>query len=415
VESCAFNPLNPDQLFATTEWQGLWVSNNINDAEPVFEEIENYNFMHPFRVFFNPFNLSEIWIASFGNGLKTGTANVGSQEHTIELIAGWNSLSSYLIPAQTALEDVFAPIADKLIIAQTMTGIYYPDQNINTIGCWESHSAFKVKTNAACLLTIEGEQETNPAVQLNAGWNLLPVVTPNGAEPADLFSPVNGFVIAKEIAGTGVYWPQYNINSIGYIVPGRAYYVLMTASGVVDFTGMKKSQNLPGFDHENLKGFQDLTGFGIASTSSSHTIAILPDALKGFEPGTIIGAYDQAGNCFGAAVINSKFISITVFGDDPTTAEKDGFFEGELIFFKSLTDLNPIFNPTLPQSNSLFTENGLSAITGFETVTGIGNEGLESAISIDPKNLCCPNCKSYLCKMQSINKFNLSFRRNSAF
>ncbi len=73
VESCAFNPLNPDQLFATTEWQGLWVSNNINDAAPLFEEVENYNFMHPFRVFFNPYNHHEIWVTSFGNGLKTGS------------------------------------------------------------------------------------------------------------------------------------------------------------------------------------------------------------------------------------------------------------------------------------------------------------------------------------------------------
>jgi hypothetical protein len=305
--------------------------------------------------------------------------------HTINLPSGWSGLSSYLIPAQPAIEDVFEPIANELIIAQTMTGMYYPGQNINNIGNWESHSAFKVKTNTACMLEITGEYETNLAVSLNAGWNLLPVVTPDGADPADLFMPVNGFVIAKDVAGTGVFWPQYNINSIGYIFPGKAFYVLMTAPGVVDYTGMKGSKNLSGLP--NLTGLESL---GIQPTPSTHTIVILPEALKGFEQGTIIGAYDQAGNCFGAVVYDSEFISLTVFGDDPTTAKKDGFFEGEMIFFKNLsglkdlTGLNPTFDPQLPSADGLFTENGLSVITGFETVTGIGYEGFGTSICIFP-------------------------------
>jgi len=306
--------------------------------------------------------------------------------HPISIPAGWSGISSYVIPGQPALEDVFAPISNELIIAQTMTGMYFPGENINTIGNWVSHSAYKVKTNAACMLEMIGEYETNLAVQLSSGWNLLPVVTPDGADPGDLFMPVNSFVIAKDVAGTGVYWPQYNINSIGYILPGKAYYVLMTAPGVVDYTGMKSATS------GTLTGFVTLSGLGynIQPTPSTHTIAILPEALKGFEPGAIIGAYDQNDNCFGVTVYNSEFISLTVFGDDPTTAEKDGFFEGEMMLFKNLsgfpnlTGLEPTFNQSLPQSDGLFTENGLSAITGFETVTSTGNECFGTAISIYP-------------------------------
>jgi hypothetical protein len=74
------------------------------------------------------------------------------------------------------------------------------------------------------------------SVSLNAGWNLLPVVTPNDVDAANLLTFVNGFVIAKDVAGTGVFWPQYNINTIGNLLPGKAYYVMMTAPGVVDYT-----------------------------------------------------------------------------------------------------------------------------------------------------------------------------------
>ncbi len=322
---------------------------------------------------------------AYGNQITFTTLSL----HAISISQGWNGLSSYIMPAEPAMESVFSPISDELIIAQTMTGMYYPGQNINNIGNWVSHSAYKVKTNAACMLEITGETETNLAVQLNAGWSLLPVVTSDGADPADLFMPVNGFVIAKDVAGAGVFWPQYNINSIGYILPGKAYYVLMTAPVVVDYTGMKSSINLTGF--KNLSG---LEGFEITPTPSTHTIAILPEALKDFEPGTIIGAYDQAESCFGAVVYDSEFVSLTVFGDDPTTAEKDGFFEGEMIVFKNLTGfdparaglsgLNPTFDPQLPSADCLFTENGLSVITGFESATGDGSADFGRLVNIFP-------------------------------
>jgi uncharacterized protein (TIGR02145 family) len=303
---------------------------------------------------------------------------------TINLPAGWSGLSGYLQPTQPGMEDVFAPIADELIIAQTMTEMYYPGQNINTIGNWESHSAYKIKVTEACDLLLTGTHETDMTVALDAGWSLLPVVTPESANVDDLFTPVAGFVMAKDVAGTGVYWPQFGINNMGIIIPGKAYYVLMSQAGEVDFTGLKNSNNPTSI---NLTGLEDLSGFGIAPTPSTHTIAILPEALKGFDQGTMIGAYDQAGNCFGATACVGETISITVFGDDPTTAEKDGFFEGEMILFETLsvrTGLTPAFDQNLPQSDGTFTENGLSAILSFKEATGISESDLSKSLNIYP-------------------------------
>mgnify|MGYP002344178871 FL=1 len=309
------------------------------------------------------------------------TQQMTAQLHNLN--EGWSGLSSYLIPAQPAMEDVFAPVSDEFIIAQTMTEMYFPGQNINTIGDWESHSAFRVKTSEACILPITGNYETDMTVSLNAGWSLLPVVTPTGAPVQDLLLPVSGFVMAKDVAGTGVYWPDYGINSLEYLSPGKAYYILLTENGVVDYSGMKKSRNLTG-------SYETLTGLEINHTPSTHTIAILPEALKDFEPGTFIGAFDQSGNCFGVTVCDSEIISLTVFGDDPTTVEKDGFFEGEVIFFKTLTGfqtlsgLTPTFDQTLPQSDGLFTENGLSAITGLKESTGIFGNTFSQKVNIFP-------------------------------
>jgi hypothetical protein len=159
----------------------------------------------------------------------------------------------------------------------------------------------------------------------------------------------------------------------------------MSSEVNVEFPACGKSKNLS--SAKNLTGLQDLSGFGIARTPSTHTIAILPEALKGFEQGTIIGAYDQNGNCFGVTFYNSETISLTVFGDDPTTAEKDGFFEGEMILFETLsvrTGLTPAFDQNLPQSDGTFTKNGLSAIAEFKAATGVSGHNFGMAVNIFP-------------------------------
>lgn len=72
VTSITFNPLQLTQAYLTTEVQGLWISNNMNTATPTWSLVPAYPFRQPERVFFNPYNPNEIWVSSFGNGLKMG-------------------------------------------------------------------------------------------------------------------------------------------------------------------------------------------------------------------------------------------------------------------------------------------------------------------------------------------------------
>lgn len=72
VTSITHNPQNTNQTYLTTETQGLWISNNMNLVTPTWELVNSYPFRQPERVFFNPFNQYEMWVTSFGNGMKTG-------------------------------------------------------------------------------------------------------------------------------------------------------------------------------------------------------------------------------------------------------------------------------------------------------------------------------------------------------
>ena len=75
VGSCAINPANPDEMYVTTEDQGLWYSANRRAATPTFSPIDGYPFRFPTRVFFNPYNANEVWVTSYGNGMRLGRIN----------------------------------------------------------------------------------------------------------------------------------------------------------------------------------------------------------------------------------------------------------------------------------------------------------------------------------------------------
>ncbi len=161
--------------------------------------------------------------------------------HTINLPVGWSGLSSYLIPGDTDIEDIFDDIPDELVIVIAEDEIFYPGYNINTIGNWAEHSAYKIKTNAAVSLHISGDIEENLILPLYEGWNLIPVVSTCTVDVVDLFAPViSDLIIVKAVAGWEIYWPAMGINSLGILNPGEAYYVLVSGDIEITFEACMK-------------------------------------------------------------------------------------------------------------------------------------------------------------------------------
>jgi len=72
VGSCSIDPKNPKIMYVTTETEGLWASLNATSATPTFTQVASYPFRQPVRVFFNPNKAGEVWVTSFGNGVRVG-------------------------------------------------------------------------------------------------------------------------------------------------------------------------------------------------------------------------------------------------------------------------------------------------------------------------------------------------------
>jgi photosystem II stability/assembly factor-like uncharacterized protein len=72
VNSCNVIPGNANELYMTTETDGLWYTATAGSPAPQFSRVTNYPFRHPMRVFFNPYKTSETWVTAFGNGIMKG-------------------------------------------------------------------------------------------------------------------------------------------------------------------------------------------------------------------------------------------------------------------------------------------------------------------------------------------------------
>jgi hypothetical protein len=78
VTSLTFNPNHHSEAYITTETLGLWHSANMTAAAPAFTRVDSYPFRQPERVFYNPYKSDEIWVTSFGNGMRVGIAGGNS-------------------------------------------------------------------------------------------------------------------------------------------------------------------------------------------------------------------------------------------------------------------------------------------------------------------------------------------------
>jgi len=77
VGSCSVSPRDSNEMYLTTEVNGLWYCQNLRSPSPTFSLVDAYPFRHPERVFYSPFDTSALWVTSFGAGIRIGSTATG--------------------------------------------------------------------------------------------------------------------------------------------------------------------------------------------------------------------------------------------------------------------------------------------------------------------------------------------------
>ncbi|MCF8366857.1 MAG: hypothetical protein K9H16_13800, partial [Bacteroidales bacterium] len=163
-------------------------------------------------------------------------ATVTLLSHDFQLKAGWNSVSSNIVPMNPAVEFICNPIMEQFLFMKDMNNFYSPAYNHNGIENWDLTTGYLIKVGQDCQLPFQGFPNEAHTITLNNGWNLMPVLSDCEINTEDFFSDIQAYIrIVKDAAGTGVYWPSANINSLPVLEPGKAYYVKIFSTQSVTF------------------------------------------------------------------------------------------------------------------------------------------------------------------------------------
>jgi len=97
THSVSVHPENSDVLYITRENGGLYYCENATDDNPIITKVDAYPYARPKRVFFNPFDVNEVWVSTMGGAIWKGTVetDVVSIQHIdaiVEVICSPNPI-----------------------------------------------------------------------------------------------------------------------------------------------------------------------------------------------------------------------------------------------------------------------------------------------------------------------------------
>ncbi len=260
----------------------------------------------------------------------------------IELVAGWNMISSYIEPVNPNIIDIFNPIVreENLQIVKNGLGQFYiPEWEFNNIPEWIVTQGYQVKVHNDDELEIQGEEVAeNRPIDLEEGWSMVAYFPENELNAPNAFANITDqLIIAKDDEGH-FYVPEWDFNNMMPLRRGKGYQV--NVSEEVEFVWNVDNEEV--YRQFKLKFSHHFQIPNISGANMSLLInnvagqASLP--AKGFE----IGAFSSDGLLVGSGVAGGDACptgdktrcGIAVWGDDPTTGEKDGLKDGEAFRLK---------------------------------------------------------------------------------
>lgn len=312
----------------------------------------------------------------------------------IIVVEGWSGISGYIEPNSKDLDFLFEDHLDQLVVLSNFNGIYFPSQGINTLFFWNHNTGYQVKADDEFDLRLRGWHPDNTSLELEAGWHILPVLSAcNVAVDGGLGDGVN-IQIVKEIAGNKIFWPEYGINTIVDLLPGKAYYLLLSDLSIMQFpdcTPANKGLITTDAEKVNLSCWPSPS-----PTPQSHLVMISREFISALKiaAGDYIGGFTSSGRCAGVVEISNPDENhcLTLFADDPLTLEQDGFFAEEPISLKLFnalekteTAIEAVFDPSFP-NQGFFANHGISALKAGQLAIGslVGDSELEFNIFPNP-------------------------------
>ncbi|MEI7811734.1 MAG: T9SS type A sorting domain-containing protein [Ignavibacteria bacterium] len=297
------------------------------------------------------------------------TTDTGGQR--ITLSAGWQLISSYIIPTVDSL--VWGPATDNNSINNHILGtlttgelqgftvnadsalfkmlkdadgkVYWADTStsgtplVTDFYTWDPNKGYLLNMSGTPtgVLRLDGKAvvpETN-TISLVAGWNIIPYHRYSNMAPEIALNTIKaGLTVVKDLSGN-VYWPAYGINTLGNLTPGKAYQVkvssaqtLVYPANTVTIPGVAKSAEAPQASSNSHFKME-------FNSDNSSVVAFTENSLKGKAvQGDEIGVFNSEGKLCGSTVYNGGNVAVVIFGLESGKQEGKGMKASESYSFR---------------------------------------------------------------------------------
>ena len=145
---------------------------------------------------------------------------------------GWSIISTFINPQQANIDSITSDIQTDLIIAKNGSGnVFWPQYNVNAIGNIMVGQGYQFKMNNNTMLSVFGIAviPENEIIIIPNGWSLLGYLRQNPFSIVSLLNPILSEIIIVKNGEGMVYWPAWNVNAIGNMIPGLGYQIKMNS------------------------------------------------------------------------------------------------------------------------------------------------------------------------------------------
>ncbi|MDQ7041883.1 MAG: T9SS C-terminal target domain-containing protein, partial [Rhodothermus sp.] len=243
--------------------------------------------------------------------------NTDTTSQTLTLQAGWNLVSLYVQPADDRLEELMAPIHDRLVLVKDEDGrVYSPELGIDQIGRWDGRRAYMIFVTEPTTWTVKG-RAIPPAttVELEAGWNWIPYWSTAPMSVAEALASLgSALVLVKDLEGR-LFFPAYEIYTLQTLTPGQGYKVYVEQQTSLQYPATGRGK----------RGAEGSGREGRGTSLSS--VLILNDLPEGGH----VQVRTLQGEVVGEGMVQAGKAVIVVRGDEPLTEVREGAGMGEAL------------------------------------------------------------------------------------
>jgi hypothetical protein len=288
----------------------------------------------------------------------------------------WTIASLPFQPYPPDIEIVFEPAIylNQLEVVLGKEGIFWPSGSINTLGNWDVYQGYKIKVNSPMAIWSIGAIPEDKTINLNAGANYIPVLSPEFYPAMDIFTQLgDGLIFAYDLNTELLYWPQGGIYMLEVLEPGKGYLVGMTQPGQATYDPPLKG-GVKNHTPARPKVYEDAP-WQLVKSGETHFISITTQMLEALEPGDFIGVFNAEGVCAGLSKYEDKSANLLLvaYGNDFTEKAGSGLAENENMSFRIFrtssqteAEVSVTFDLSMPNTGNYAT-NGMSKITGIKT------------------------------------------------